>query len=196
VRRIVAFLLLAFSAPTCVGQNHAVGTDEFDFIYDEAKSTRPEAPITESFFDVAKQRALFGLGEFQNVGHIANYLADHFSLYSRVQSEVIRPFCSSQGVEIQPFLDALSSVSSDEAMASTKIYERLGIDYEQVWAQLKPGAVTMTDTLVQEAETTVGVSSGQLCSYLGGSPAEAASALSYSRMHPSRSEILRVIINQ
>lgn len=193
MRNLVAFLAAAMASSVCIGQDQAAGVDEFDEIYEEARLARPDRPVTESFFEVARKRAAMGIGDYQNIGHVANYLADHFSLYTRVQSEVIKLFCSAQGVDIQPFLDALASAGTQEAEATAKIYARLGVSYEPIWADLKAGAIGMADSLVAEAEATVGVPAGQLCAHLGGSPGESAVALSYSRVKASRSEILKVI---
>lgn len=177
--------------------SHAQGLtdtkDTFDSIYEEARSTLPDAPITGAFFTVAEARAASGGDTFGNIGQLANYLADDYSLHLRMQREIARPYCEDKGVDIAPFLDALDRVDAGDAQIVQKIYARLGNSYEPVWAMLKESASGKAAGLMQRIARATDTTEDTVCAHLRTHPVESAQRLGYATIRASRSEILRTL---
>jgi hypothetical protein len=184
------FFLASF---VCHGQGLTDTTDPFDSIYEEARSTLPDAPITDAFFTVAKARAASGNGSFDNIGQLANYLADDYSLHVRMQREIAKPYCENKGIEIGPFLDALDRVNADDARIVEKIYARLGNSYEPVWAMLKESASRNTEVFMQMIARVTDTAEDTACTQLQMHPVESAQRLGYANLRASRGEILRTL---
>lgn len=182
-----------FASFACHGQGLTDTKDSFDTIYDEARSTLPHAPITDAFFTVAKARAASGGDSFNNIGQLANYLADDYSLHVRMQREIARPYCEKKGVDIGPFLDALDRVDASDAQIVEKIYARLGNSYEPVWAMLKESASRKAAGLMQRIARATDAAEDTVCAHLQTHPVESAQRLGYATIRASRSEILRTL---
>lgn len=184
------FLFASFASH---GQGATEATDPFDSIYEEARSTLPDAPITDAFFTVAKARSASGSGSFDNIGQLANYLADDYSLHLRMQREIAKPYCKNKGMEIGPFLDALDRVNAGDAQIVEKIYARLGNSYEPVWAVLKESASKNTEGFMQMIARATDTTEDTVCAHLRTHPVESAQRLGYANLRASRSEILRTL---
>jgi hypothetical protein len=177
----------------CQGQALIDTKDAFDSIHEQARSTLPDTPIAESFFTIAEARAASGNSSFNNIGQLANYLADDYSLHVRLQTEVAKPYCKKKGEDIGPFLDALDRANTREAGIVAKIYARLGISYEPVWVTLKDSASGAAEGLIHRIALATGTTEETVCAHLQKNPVESAQVLSYSNVRSSRSEILRTI---
>lgn len=186
---LAAVLLnICFASPAASDANA-----EFDAIYAEAKTRAAGQAVPEVFFQVAQQRAMAGASSFGNMGQLANYLADDFSLYSRVQGDVLREHCKAKGSDIAPYLSAIAAASSKDSTAASKIYARLGSNYDSIWSQLKPQAVKGLADLIENFAVTLKVPGTSLCEQLAKDPQRSAQLLSYSSARAPRSEVLRAI---
>lgn len=193
MKSILVSLPLLFASFASHGQGATDATDPFDSIYEEARSTLPDAPIMDAFFTVAKARAASGNGSFDNIGQLANYLADDYSLHVRMQREIAKPYCEKKGIEIGPFLDALDRVNADDARIVEKIYARLGNSYEPVWAMLKESASRNTKGFMQVIARATDTTEDKVCAHLQTHPVESAQRLGYANLRAWRSEILRTL---
>lgn len=182
-----------FASFACHGQGLTDTKDTFDSIYEEARSTLPDAPIADAFFKVAEARAASGGDSFNNIGQLANFLADDYSLHVRMQREIARPHCAKQGVDIDPFLDALDRIDAGDAHIVEKIYARLGNSYEPVWAMLKASASSNTEGFMQRVARATETAEDTVCAHLRKHPVESAKRLAYANLRASRSEILRTL---
>jgi hypothetical protein len=127
------------------------------------------------------------------MGQLANYLADDFTLYSNLHAEIVRDHCKMRGTNISTYLAALADESTADATVARKIYGRLGITYDPVWARLKPQTVQGAAGLVENFAGMLNVSSAEFCGRLASDPKGSAQRLSYKSVRASRSYILRAV---
>ena len=165
----------------------------FDDLYSAASSQAAGASIPAAVFQLARQRAAADPSPFANMGQLANYLADDYSLYARLHSEALRAHCQAQDVEIAPYLAALASGDDADARMADRIYARLGIAYENIWQQLKPQVLGGMAGLVDRFASELGEPASGLCARLASDPGGSARRLAYASVRASRSQVLRAI---
>lgn len=190
IRYLLTVLLATVSL---AGQATPNADSEFDELYSQSLAQAEGASIPQTLFQLAQSRAASGKSSFNNMGQLANYLADDFSLYSMVHSEIIQAHCKAEGANIVPYLAALASEGEPDATVAGKIYARLAISYKQVWHQLKPQALSGKSGLVGNFAGIMGIPASDLCSRLVRDPSGSAKHLAYHSVRASRSQVLRAI---
>lgn len=185
---LLVFLLTPFSCEAT-----SDGKDEFDDLYEQSKAQANGRPIAGVLFELAQQRASTGKTTFTNMGKLANYLADDFSLYSNLHGEVVRDHCRASGSDMTGYLSALAHESVVDAEVARKIYQRLGVTYDRTWELLKPQAVQGVAGLVENFSNTLNVPTTDFCGKLASDPTGSARRLSYASTRATRSQVLRAI---
>jgi hypothetical protein len=116
-RSLLAIALLGASASQASSDANA----EFDELYKQSEARAVGRPVAEVLFQLARERASSGNSKFTNMGQLANYLADDFTLYSNLHAEIVRDHCKMRGTNISTYLADLADESTADATVARKI---------------------------------------------------------------------------
>jgi len=191
VKHITTTVLLLAGSFVC--QAGSVLDTEFDNLYAKASKQAVGDAVPQMLFKLAREEAGAEGVKFTDMGRLANYLADDYTLYSRIQAEVIQGQCAVEGADLSAYLAQLAVDDAREADVAKRIYARLGSNYEKVWIQLKPQAVRGAPGIVSHFAAVLSVPTDKFCSQLAKDPTGSADRLSYASTHQSRSQVLRAI---
>jgi hypothetical protein len=191
VKRIllIALLVTGYVAASAAADSNS----EFDKLYSQASQQATGAAVPQMFFELAQHQAEEGGSSFNNMGQLANYLADDFSLYSNLHSDVIQSQCKAEGANISAYLAALAQQDEPDEAVARKIYARLGNNYEKIWLRLRPQALRDSTGLVTRFAGILHVPPNSFCAQLVNDPNGSARGLAYSSVRASRSQVLRAI---
>lgn len=189
IRTVLTILLLAASF---AGHAASDADSRFEELYAKsAESGQAQTPY--ALLHLEQGLASSGNFSFKSIGRLANYLADDFSLYSKVHGEAIRDKCMSEGADIDPYLAELAEQGTPDRTVAQAIYARLGVDYEMVWQELKPQALRETAAITARFATVLNVPVDGFCTHLVNDPDGSARRLAYASIRASRSQVLRAI---
>jgi hypothetical protein len=191
LKRIATVILLLGVSFACQGES--VLDTEFDNLYAQASKQATGDAVPEMLFKLARERAGSAGVKFTDMGRLANYLADDYTLYAKIHDEVIQGQCAVEGANLSAYLADLAANDKGEAVVATKIYTRLGSTYDKVWLLLKPQAVRSVPGIISHFATVLSVPADRFCSQLVKDPKGSAERLSYAATHPSRSQVLRAM---
>lgn len=189
---VVAGLMLASGQGRAASSGSVLDT-EFDSLYAQASKQATGDAVPQVLFKLARERAGSAGAKLTDMGRLANYLADDYTLYTKIHVEVIQGQCAAEGADLSAYLAELAADDQRDADVTTKIYTRLGSNYDRVWLQLKPQAVSGAPGIISHFAAVLGVPADTFCSRLAKDPKGSAGRLSYVSTHPSRSQVLQAI---
>lgn len=180
-------LLAALLAPAAQAESIDA---QFDALYRRASADTSGTAMPLVFIQLTQEAGQSDDSNFHSLGQMVNYLADDFSLYLRLHTEIMPIACASSGLDIQDYVRDFRSANEADSARVQRAYAVLGTDYDAIWQALRAPAKERGDWLLGQSATTLQIPAADVCRMLHAQPALAAQRLKYSAVRPSRSEIL------
>jgi hypothetical protein len=156
----------------------------------EALRKHPEMSESMALRAAAVERAESQMAQPQSTDSAAGNAAGNFIGFYLVNTRSRVQYCQARGVDLSPFVARFSAVHAPEWAKAQTLLRRRGMDFEQVWPQLKPTMDKLIEQGMRDTAASAQTDETGVCRYMADNPELVVPTLTYSTVSPTMERAL------